>query len=387
MSSPTPPSSERRTARLVSMFLGDRLEDASEPPGLREAIIDRVALAADKIRKRGQTQIDHLRSPSSSRLPDAYLVDEEILENELQVCAAGIRTARALEGVFSDPHRFEYELAQCLASNAQWAMRCEASRVPRPSTRASVLDWSLNPIPWLKNEDEWPPSCAVALSGARQLNGPDGHPVRVAEAPYAGWVQLGMIERQESLASRYPKVPARELFVATGLEACEGSPPANSAPLYTGSPDLWAVPHDQFAPSVDAEEAEIVLRSAQGPLSALVDYTGQPGAPHLYRGVGLQRFTLVPQVEIVALLGLRPEIPALRQVLVDHNGPALVGRNWHGFLIHAGDYRPLEPAVQGADLLLRPDLYESLVRVVGTERLALGITVNHATHEPSDDAE
>lgn len=385
MMCPTDPSGEGRAERLVSMFLGDRLEDANEPPGLREAIIDRVALAADKIRKRGQTQIDHLRSPSSRRLPDAYLVDEEILENELQAGAAGIRTARALEGVFSDPHRFEYELAQCLASNAQWALRCEASRVPRPSTRASVLDWSLDPIPWLKNEDEWPPSCAVALSGARQLNGPDGHPVRVAEAPYAGWVQLGMIERQGSLASRYPKVPARELFVATGLEACEGSPPANSVPLYTGSPDLWAVPHDQFAPSVDAEEAQTVLRSAQGPLGALVDYAGQPGAPHRYRGVGLQRFALVPQVEVVALLGLRPEIPPLRQVLIDHNGPALVGRQWRGFLVHAGDYRPLEPAVEGADLLLHPDLYDTLQSVVGAERLSLGIAVRHTENAPSRD--
>ena len=50
----TNPSGEQRAERLVSMFLGDRIEDANEPPGLREAVIDRVALAAENIRERGQ---------------------------------------------------------------------------------------------------------------------------------------------------------------------------------------------------------------------------------------------------------------------------------------------------------------------------------------------
>jgi hypothetical protein len=385
MMTPTPPSGERRAERLVSMFLGDRLDDANEPPGLREAIIDRVALSADKIRKRGQTQIDHLRSPSSSRLPDAYLVDEEILENNLQAIAAGIRTARALEGVLSDPRTFEYELAQRLAPNAQWALRCEASRVPRPPTRPSVFDWSLPPIPWLGTTTEWPPTGAAAVNGIRHLSGADGRPVRVAEAPYAGWVQLGMVERQETFASSHPTIPARRLFVAAGLKAYDGPPPTKSLPLSNGPPNSWAESYDQFAASVDADHARTVLSTAQGPLVALANYEGQQGAPHRYRGIGLQRFSLVPQIEVIALFGLRPETPAVRHVLVDDDGPALVGRLWRGFLIHAGDYRPLEPAVHGADLLLRPDLYDTLENVIGTERLSLGIGVSHSERESSRD--
>ena len=113
----------------------------------------------------------------------------------------------------------------------------------------------------------------------------------------------------------------------------------------------------------------------QGPLVARANYEGQPGAPHRYRGIGLHHVSLVSQVEVVALLALRPEVPPLRHILVDDNGPALVGRQWRGFLIHAGDYRPLEPAVHGADLLLRPDLYDTLEGAVGTARLALGTAV------------
>lgn len=334
----TPPEGEQRTGKLVNMFLGQRLKSADEPPGLREAVIERVASQADKIRGRGQAQVDHLRSPSSRRLPDAYLVDEEILENELQASAAGLRTARALAGFVSDPFRFEHRLAQRLAPSALWALRCEASRVPRPATRVTALKWSLPPIPWLESTNNWPPPGATALNDVRQLRGTDGQPVRVAEAPYAGWVQLGMVERQETFASSHPAIPARKLFVATGLEVSSGPPPPGSAALSSGPPNLWAKGSDQLRPMINAERARTVLSAAQGPLTALANYDGQLGAPHRHRGLGLQNVTLVPIVEIVALLGLRAEIPTLRHVLVDNDGPALVGRLWRGFLIHDGNY-------------------------------------------------
>lgn len=379
MTSATP---EERAEGLVTLFLDDRLEDANEPPGLREAIVDRLVGQVDDIGKRFGEQIDHLRSSWARRMPDAYLADEEFVENELQMGAAGIRTARALEGVLSDPRRFEQTLAQRLAPNARWALRSEASRVPRPPTRASVLDWSLTPIPWVDDDAEWPPAGAVALADVRQLTGADGGPARVSEEPYKGWVQLGMFERQATLANRHPDIAARQILVATGLEACDGPPPVNSMPLSRAAPDPWAVCCDDLAPGLDAERARTALGSTRGPLAALVDYEGQPGAPAHDRGVGLQRFTLVPRIEVVALLGLRPETPALRHVLVDDSGAAIVGRQWRGFLVHDGSYSPLEPAVHGADLILRPDLYEILVTTVGKDRLSLGVTVSHSENAP-----
>jgi len=377
---------EERAQGLVNMFLDERFEDANEPPGLREAVIGRVAGRVDDIGKRGREQIDHLRSPSSRRIPDAYLADEEMIENELQAGAAGIRSARALEGVLSDdPRRFEHNLARRLAPNALWALRSEASRVPRPPTRPAALDWSLTPIPWVENDSEWPPADAVTLGDVRQLTGANAEPVRVDDEPYLGWVQLGMFERQGTPATSYPAVPARQVLIAAGLEAGHGPPPANSMPLSGGPPSAWAVKHDHLVAGLDAERARAALEMTRGPLAAIIDYERQPGAPARDRGTGLQPFTLVPRLEVIALLGLRPEMPALRHVLIDDNGLALVGRLWRAFLVHDGNYSPLEPAVHGADLILRPDLYDILESTVGKDRLSLGVTVSHSEHEPSPD--
>ena len=196
-----------------------------------------------------------------------------------------------------------------------------------------------------------------------------------------------MIERQKTLATSHPKVPAWQIFIATGLEGCDGSPPANSVPLSSGPPDLWAVTYEEFAPSVDTDYARAVLATARGPLTAVVNFESQPGAPARDRGAGLPQFTLIPQLEVVSLLGLRPETPALRHVLIDDNGPALVGRQWRRFLVHDGNYLPLEPAVCGADLLLRPDLYKILENAVGTDRLFVGLAVRHSEHESLPAAE
>ena len=372
-----------RAEGLVNMFLDDRLKDANEPPGLREAVIDLIAGQVDDIAERSRQQIRHLLSPASRRIPDAYLADEEVIENELQTAAAGIRTARALEGVLSDPRKFEHELARRLASNARWALRNEASRVPRPPTRASVLDWSLTPIPWVENETAWPPLGALALGKVRQLTGAQGEPPRVAEKPYVGWVQLAMFERQRTLATRYPAIPARQVVIATGLEASDGPPPASTMPFSDSSPYAWAVTYDHLAAGLDAERARTVLETTREPLTAIIDYELQPGAPARDRGTGLQPFALVPRLAVIALFSLRPETPALRHVLIDNKGPALVGRLWRGFLIHDGNYSPLEPAVYGTDLLLRPDLYDLLESTVAKDRLSLGITVSHFELQPS----
>lgn len=374
---------EERAEELVNMFLDDRLQASNDPPGLREAIIDRVSRRVDDYGKRGREQVSQLRSAWSRRVPNAYLADEEGTENEFQMAAAGIRTAMALEGVLSDPRKFEHRLTQRMAPSAQWSLRSEASRVPRPPTRASVLDWSLAPIPWLDNEANWPPAGAVTLDGVRQLTEAKGQPPRVAEKPYVGWVQLGMFERQVTLDTRYPATPSREVIIATGLEAGNEPPPANSLPFCSSPPTAWAVAYDPRAAGLDAEQARAALATSQRPLAAITDYKRQPGAPTRHCGTGLQPSSLVPSLEVIALFTLRPETPALRHVLIDDNGPALVGRQWYGFLI--GEDTPLEPAVHGTDLLLRPDLYEILENTVGKDRMSLGITVTHSERRPSPD--
>ena len=358
------------------MFLGERLGDSSEVPGLRDAMVDRLVDRSGEIATRGSQQIRHLRSPASSRIPDAYLADEEIIEDELQTGAAGIWTALALEGFLSDHRQFEADLVPLLAPSARWSLRSEASRVPRPVTRAAALEWSLAPIPWLENRTAWPPAAAVALDGTRQLGETEIELVRATESPYKGWVQLAMFERQGTLATRYPDTPSRTLLITTGLEVCDGPPPAQSLPLSGAPPDAWALTPDQPRGSFGVEDAGTILSVTRGPIAALADYGGQPGVPSHDRGPGLQPFLLVPRVEVIAFLKLRPEVPAVRHALIDDSGPALVCRQWRGFLIHADDYSPLVPGIEGSDLLLRPDLYENLENVVRKERISLGVTVS-----------
>lgn len=371
--------------RFVRLFVDERLANANDPPGVREAAIQELVDRVETIRQRSSEQIGQLRSPSSQRIPDGYFNDEEEIENAIQRAAAGIRAARARAGFLTaDPRRFEAEYAFSLAPSARWALLEESSRVPRPATRHHLLARSLMPIPWQHNEDEWPPPTAVELEGTRSLTGQDAEPVRVAEKPYNSWVQVGMFERQATFASTYPDKPARQLLLSTGLEVTDASMAIDSIPVGTNPPSVWMTPYDRLLAGVNPDSPEELWEGLQGPLTMMANYQGQRGAPHRGRGVGLHPFTLVPRLELVSFLDLRPESPTVRHCLIDDQGPAVVGRNWRGFLIHDGSYTPLTPAVHGADLIIRPDLYERLEDTLDRNRIECGITVRHFEGEDID---
>jgi hypothetical protein len=365
--------------------LDERLADANEPPGVREAVIQSLLDQVETIRHRSSGQIGQLRPPSSKSIPDAYLNDEEALENALQQAAAGIRAARAREGFLTaNVRRFEAGYAFPLAPSARWALLEESSRVPRPTTRHRLLARSLTPIPWQDSEDEWPPPTSVDLERTRRLAGQDAQPVRVTEKPYNDWVQLGMFERQATFATTYPEKPSRQLLISTGLEISDRCTPMDSAPVGTSPPNILLITYDHLLPGTDQAPAADTLEDLQGPLATIASYRGQRSAPHRGRGVGLHPFTLVPRLELVAFLDLRPESPTVRHCLVDGQGPALVGRNWRGFLIHDGSYTPLTPAIHGSDLILRPDLYERLEDALDKHRIQSGITVRHLEGDDND---
>ncbi len=367
-----------RAQAMVAMAVGDRLELAEEPPGFRLAITGGVLARLDSITARMREQFEHLRTPSSRRIPDAYYADEQETENELQKVGAGLRAAMALGGIFGDPFEIERGLAADLTPTGIWARRSEASRVPRPTTRPAAFDWSRQPIPWVDDQDfEWPPADAEALTGIRQLAGDEAERVRVGEVPFTDWVQLGFIERQRTFATRYPTNPGRQVLLMAGLEVCDGPPPTNSGPLSELPPGLWAHQYNDLVSGLDQDGARAAVATDRKPLAALVSFEQTPGAPSKERGLGLHQFCLTPQLEIVALLGLRPETPAIRHTLIDDHGQAIVCRQWRSYLVHDGNYGPLEPAVIGADLIIRRDLFDILEATIGADRIDLGLTVRH----------
>jgi hypothetical protein len=108
---------------------------------------------------------------------------------------------------------------------------------------------------------------------------------------------------------------------------------------------------------------------------ALAD-DGREGALLRRAGLGGPPFLLAPVLPLVVALGLEPTPTISGFSLGDGDGPGLVGRQWRGHLVHDGNYQPLAPAVEGADLVVRPDLFARLLDIVGESRTRTGVSVS-----------
>ena len=93
----------------------------------------------------------------------------------------------------------------------------------------------------------------------------------------------------------------------------------------------------------------------------------------------------MPVLTLVAALGLEPVSNDYGFSLGDEVGPGLVGRLWRSDLVHDGDYEPAFPAVEGADLLLRPNLFERLHNLVGEARARARLSVSYYSGDERDD--
>lgn len=378
---------------LVDHYLGDRLNAAGSPAGLRETVIDLVIDALPDVETLMRMQLDLLTNGRRSQLPDAYLADQAAAEDALQRAAAGLRAALAQAGHLGNAQNFERGAAARLRDDPRAALRAEFARIPRPLTRPEALAWSLDPAPWFSESHQadkpWPPSGFASVAGLRSLPGNAMAFARVDEGPHEGWVQIGLFERQRTPARRYQ--PARQLQIAVGLEALDDDPPPGTLPACQAPWQLWTSPWRRLGLGLTTESAAEHISAADQALTALTD-AGTAGLidtprPRTLSGLGLPVYVLAPAASVVAALGLEPTEGICGFSLSDATGEALICRQWHGHLVHDGNYEPLLPAVAGADLLIRPDLFARLHDTIGAARCRAGVNVHHESADDTLDDE
>jgi len=378
---------------LVDHYLGPRLDAVGSPPGLRETVIDLVTEAIPQhVQALMDAQLDLLTNSSRTLFPDAYLADQAAVEDALQHAAAGLRAALAQAGHLVNARNFEHGMAARLSDDPQAALRAELARVPRPLIRPEPLRWSLDPAPWLSDshqeEKPWPPIGLAEVAGLRSLPGGASVFSRVDDGPHAGWVQIGLVEHHRTPARRYPDQPSRKVLLIVGLEAASDNPPPGTLPVCRGPWQLWIHPWQRSAAGLAARghaAAEHIGAKDQA-LVALTDAgtASLAGSARRPTGLGTPPYVLAPAASVVALLGLEPTSGVCGFSLSDTTGEAMICRQWRGHLVHDGNYEPLLPAVAGADLLIRPDLFTRLCDTIGLSRCQAGISVHHMSAHEDD---
>ncbi|MFJ4681565.1 hypothetical protein [Kitasatospora sp. NPDC088783] len=376
---------------LVDYYLGVRLDAAGSPAGLREAVIDLVTGAfAEDVEPLMTAQLD-LLAERRSQMPDAYLADQAAVEDALQQAAAGLRAALAQAGHLCNAQAFERGAAARLRDDPQTALRAELARVPRPLTRPEALQWTLDPAPWFDDGQQdpqpWPPPGLASADGLRSLPHSASAFPRVTDGPRTGWVQIGLAERQRTPARRHPDQPARQMRLVVGLEASVDGPPPDTLPFAELPWHLWTTPWRRLALGLASPEAAAThLKTCDRPLVGLTDAgsTTTLPSPRPRPGPGVPPYVLAPVAPIIAALDLAPTGGICGFSLSDATGEALICRQWRGHLVHDGNYEPLLPAVTGADLIIRPDLFRRLCDIVGPARCRAGLNVHHMS-APHDD--
>lgn len=306
---------------------GERMTLAEEfMPQLRAAASERLGqLFNDEEFQRSYTsQVRGLTHPASTRQPDAYTLEQEAVERVLQEVASGARVSQAKEnGIVGNPQEFEKELAEALIDNPELPLRVAASRIPRPNLHAAL-------------ESE---NTVVAL------------PI-VEQGPYKGWHILGAYENRIVPGDRYKKTTSKTTFINGSAELSPSSAiHDHPTTLGYGSTSLWLGSNIGSLPLTSTQNNNL-----KGPLVGV-----EAGTVTGYFGLGIPQILLVPHVIIAHILDLKagPVLGGL--TLLDEKGQkAIVARTWRTNFVRGDDFGPAYPLVEGMDILIRPDLLNTL---------------------------
>lgn len=313
---------------LVDFVAGSRIASVRALlPGLLEAVAVALDAKRPQIMDRMNDQQQSLSHPSDKHVPDAFLATMEAAEAELQ-CISGLgRVSLASVGsLVPDAEAWEERVASRLENNPRLALAIERTREPRPDIAA-------------------PPHASNALSATmRTAAGADAD--TVATGPFRGFRVVASLEFRILLAPAYSGGERRGVR-CLGLELGAVPDPKNMPPLGNVDSENW------FSP------ARVPSIPVPGPL---VGEHNMPFDAPERLGLSWSCPVLVPQPWLIRTLALEPDGHEL--LFKDGNGVAIALRTWRSDYL-VDDYRLARPSLTGSQLVLREDLFQRLLTIVG----------------------
>ncbi len=323
------PSQKTMFVDFIDSVAGARLDRAEGLlPGLGIAVQKRAISSLDSeiVQKRLRSQLDCLASQVRKRWPDAYLVNEETVEETIQAVAAGGRAALLAAGQFAyDGVAWEDALASALLDDPEIPLQLEATRQPRPAVAAPPTSgdkiWSsirdrargasqIETGFQAGGEEQGMIFGTVSLKEAAKLES-------IAQGTFADWRWLGFAERRivEPVGWREGKELTAFRYCAMEVRGPGDQEALLIPPFTSGDLRLWKA-------VVKMEHGALLFARSQPLLG--IDRNLRLAADSK-QGLGLPPFILTPSPTILAALTLRP---GERFCYRDPSGPGLALVTW-----------------------------------------------------------
>lgn len=356
--------------QFIEVVAGKRLLQGERfLPGFLDAVSDCVTKvrASKAFKSRLQSQIDAFADSVRKRWPDAFLANSEIVENSLQLIAAGGRTVQLLTGeLVSNPIEWEDQLASVLLDDPTIPLLVEKHRQPRPQIspppgtgnkvwvqiREFQSNSSSSSIVEAAEEDER----LIATLAIRTAN---CSPISESDR-FSGWRWLATFENRlvAHPDRRSERTLSVERYCALEIRNAGDRQALTRPPVTPGDLRMWNMEVDRAAPEASLLERSQPLVGVDYELSIAIDGC---------QGLGVPNPLLVPTPSLVSLLDLSPGEPFSYE---DKNGLALALVTWRAEY-EISDYYLSRPNIWGCGIVIRPDLFNQLATAVGEERLVL----------------
>jgi hypothetical protein len=307
--------------------------------GFRLAVVELIAHEMDDEQFTSESQ-KAAREMGNREWPDAVLLDQHAAEEALQRAAGAIRAHLAPHGtVVTNAVEWEDDLGDLLKLTPVPGM-FERGRIPRPALPPPPVGIEPTPQPEASEETR-------SADGGRQPS-PWLAPKSEAGEPYAGWFVLAYCELRRVSTRQGPVKQDQRSYIEAGAEVDLAALDESDwgQPLGDVTLGQWLYPKRQ-AEAVGGRTRLAATAHAVGPF---VDDRARLGLPQM----------LAPTAELVHVLDLSGvSLNGTEMVMRDPIGPALAHVVWRASYRHS-DYHMSYPRLDGAALLLRPDLVRRL---------------------------